>query len=115
MKASPNGIGPPQGKTADEIRATFHLPDDLTEEEKLEPLNNVTDDPRIRLLNRLYARKRRELAERKSNAALPPNQVDLPQILSCHVTAGLTSGCCHRTTAQRLWDRLRTAALSRNY
>jgi S-phase kinase-associated protein 1 len=35
------------------------------QEEKLEPLGNITDDPRIRLLNRLYARKRRELRERE--------------------------------------------------
>lgn len=53
-----------EGKTPEEIRETFHLPDDLTEEEKLEPLKNTTDDPRIRLLNRLYARKRKELKER---------------------------------------------------
>ncbi|GAA0185111.1 ubiquitin-protein ligase [Lithospermum erythrorhizon] len=33
-------------------------------EEKLEPLRNFTDDPRIRLLNRLYARKRNELHDR---------------------------------------------------
>ncbi|TMW95502.1 hypothetical protein EJD97_008740 [Solanum chilense] len=54
-----------EGKTPEEIRETFHLPDDLTEEEKLEPLRNMTDDPRIRLLNRLYARKRKELKERE--------------------------------------------------
>ncbi|XP_027358463.1 SKP1-like protein 21 isoform X2 [Abrus precatorius] len=54
-----------EGKTPEEIRETFHLPDDLTEEEKLEPLRNIADDPRIRLLNRLYARKRKELKERK--------------------------------------------------
>lgn len=35
------------------------------QEEKLEPLKNTTDDPRIRLLNRLYARKRKELKEKK--------------------------------------------------
>lgn len=52
------------GKTPEEIRETFHLPDDLTEEEKLEPIRNITDDPHIRLLNRLYARKRKELKER---------------------------------------------------
>ena len=40
-------------------RETFHLPDDLTEEEKLEPVKNATADPRIRLLNRLYAKKRK--------------------------------------------------------
>ncbi|URD85070.1 Skp1 [Musa troglodytarum] len=54
-----------EGKTPEEIRETFHLPDDLTEEEKLEPLKNVNDDPRIRLLNRLYAKKRKELKERQ--------------------------------------------------
>ncbi|XP_026656531.1 SKP1-like protein 21 isoform X1 [Phoenix dactylifera] len=54
-----------EGKTPEEIRETFHLPDDLTEEEKLEPLKNANDDPRIRLLNRLYAKKRKELEERQ--------------------------------------------------
>lgn len=54
-----------EGKTPEEIRETFHIPDDLTEEEKLEPLKNITDDPRIRLLNRLYARKRKELKEKE--------------------------------------------------
>ncbi|XP_031281086.1 SKP1-like protein 21 isoform X2 [Pistacia vera] len=53
-----------EGKSPEEIRETFHLPDDLTEEEKLEPLKNIADDPRIRLLNRLYAKKRKELRER---------------------------------------------------
>lgn len=52
-------------KTPEEIRETFHLPDDLTEEEKFEPLRNTTDDPGIRLSNRLYARKRKELRERQ--------------------------------------------------
>ncbi|CAJ1950151.1 unnamed protein product [Sphenostylis stenocarpa] len=54
-----------EGKTPEEIRDIFHLPDDLTEEEKLEPLRNITADPRIRLLNRLYAKKRKELKERE--------------------------------------------------
>ncbi|KAF3649962.1 SKP1-like protein 20 [Capsicum annuum] len=54
-----------EGKTPEEIRETFHLPDDLTEEEKLEPLKNITDDPRIRLLNRLYARKRKALHKKE--------------------------------------------------
>ncbi|KAH9677745.1 SKP1-like protein 21 [Citrus sinensis] len=67
-----------EGKTPEEIRETFHLPDDLTEEEKLEPLNNVTDDPRIRLLNRLYARKRKELKEREKlkNVEVEEEHVD---------------------------------------
>ncbi|MEW5307346.1 MAG: hypothetical protein WDW38_001268 [Sanguina aurantia] len=50
-----------EGKSPDEIREAFNLPDDLTEEEKLEPLRNVSDDPRLRLLNRLYAKKRKEI------------------------------------------------------
>ncbi|XP_020581126.1 SKP1-like protein 21 isoform X2 [Phalaenopsis equestris] len=54
-----------EGRTPEEIREIFHLPDDLTEEEKLEPLKNATNDPRIRLLNRLYAKKRKELKERQ--------------------------------------------------
>ncbi|KAL0412027.1 UNVERIFIED_CONTAM: SKP1-like protein 21 [Sesamum latifolium] len=54
-----------EGKSPEEIREIFHLPDDLTEEEKLEPIKNTMDDPRIRLLNRLYARKRKELKERE--------------------------------------------------
>lgn len=37
----------------------------MIQEEKLEPLRNITDDPRIRLLNRLYAKKRKELKERE--------------------------------------------------
>lgn len=37
----------------------------LIQEEKLEPIKNTMDDPRIRLLNRLYARKRKELKERE--------------------------------------------------
>ncbi len=44
--------------TAWQIREAFNLPDDLTEEEKLEPVRNLVDDPRLRLLNRLYAKKR---------------------------------------------------------
>ncbi|KAK4749714.1 hypothetical protein SAY87_027163 [Trapa incisa] len=67
-----------EGKTPEEIRETFHLPDDLTEEEKLEPLRNISDDPRIRLLNRLYARKRKELKEREKlkNAEVEEDRVD---------------------------------------
>lgn len=78
-----------EGTSPEEIRHTFHLPDDLTEvtpinylfiyycqshipwancllqEEKLEPLRIWTNDPHIRLLNRLYARKRKELKIRE--------------------------------------------------
>ena len=48
-----------EGKTPEQIRSTFHLPDDLTEEEKLEPIKNLGDDTRIRLLNRLYSKRRK--------------------------------------------------------
>ncbi|XP_010241867.1 PREDICTED: SKP1-like protein 21 isoform X1 [Nelumbo nucifera] len=67
-----------EGKSPEEIRETFHLPDDLTEEEKLEPLRNTADDPRIRLLNRLYARKRKELREREKlkNVEVEEERVD---------------------------------------
>nr|AIR72291.1 S-phase kinase-associated protein 1 [Allium cepa] len=51
-------------KSPEEVREIFHLPDDLTEEEKLEPFRNICD-PRIRLLNRLNAKKRKELEEEK--------------------------------------------------
>ncbi|CAI9274048.1 unnamed protein product [Lactuca saligna] len=62
-----------EGKTPEEIRHTFHLPDDLTEEEKLEPLRIRTNDPRIRLLNRLYARKRKELKIREKAKCMLQN------------------------------------------
>ncbi|MBA0831727.1 hypothetical protein Goarm_016170 [Gossypium armourianum] len=67
-----------EGKSPEEIREIFHLPDDLTEEEKLEPLKNTTDDPRIRLLNRLYAKKRKELKERQKlkNIEVEEERVD---------------------------------------
>ncbi|XP_042489221.1 SKP1-like protein 21 isoform X2 [Macadamia integrifolia] len=67
-----------EGKTPEEIRETFHLPDDLTEEEKLEPLRNTADDLRIRLLNRLYARKRKELKEKEKmkNVEVEEEHVD---------------------------------------
>lgn len=42
----------------------FHVKLVVLQEEKLEPLKNIADDPRIRLLNRLYAKKRKELQER---------------------------------------------------
>ncbi|KAF2315298.1 hypothetical protein GH714_038755 [Hevea brasiliensis] len=67
-----------EGKNPEEIREIFHLPDDLTEEEKLEPLKNTTDDPRFRLLNRLYAKKRKELKERQKlkNVVVEEESVD---------------------------------------
>ncbi|CAN7116131.1 unnamed protein product [Brassica rapa subsp. narinosa] len=55
-----------EGKTPEEMREILNFPDDLshlTDEEKLVPLNNTMDDPGIRLLNRLNAKKRKELKE----------------------------------------------------
>ena len=47
-----------EGKSPEQIRETFNLPDDLSAEEKLEPIMQDSHDPRIKLLNRLYAKKR---------------------------------------------------------
>ncbi|KAK1364372.1 Ubiquitin-protein ligase [Heracleum sosnowskyi] len=52
-----------EDESPEEIRRLFNFPDDLTEEEKLEPWKNAPDDSRIRLLNRLYAKKQKELKE----------------------------------------------------
>ncbi|KAI8026318.1 SKP1-like protein 21 [Camellia lanceoleosa] len=89
-----------EGKSPEEIRETFHLPDDLTEEEKLEPLKNITDDPRIRLLNRLYARKRKELQERDrlKNVEAEEERLDDRSLMTfCHLLMeecnGLDSVC----------------------
>ncbi|CAI9106396.1 OLC1v1005540C1 [Oldenlandia corymbosa var. corymbosa] len=55
-----------EGKSAEEMREALNLPDKLiTVEEKLEPIPNRTNCPHIRLLNRLFARKRKVLEERK--------------------------------------------------
>ena len=58
-----------EGKTPEEIRATFKLPDDLTEEEKLEPLKSGLADARIKLLNKLYAKKRQVGVRRPCSGA----------------------------------------------
>ncbi|KAL1322124.1 hypothetical protein AAHE18_14G174100 [Arachis hypogaea] len=67
-----------EGKSPEEIHGIFNLPDDLTEEKKLEPYKNTTADPRIRLLNRLYAKKRKELKEheRLKNVEVEEENVD---------------------------------------
>eukprot|EP00898_Chlorokybus_atmophyticus_P008889 jgi/Chlat1/9000/Chrsp94S08338 len=51
-------------------------------EEKLEPLRNTGDDPRIRLLNRLYAKKRKELQERKGPKEEIPKEPDAHKTLT---------------------------------
>ncbi|RHN67511.1 putative SKP1 component, dimerization [Medicago truncatula] len=50
-----------EGRSSEEIHDIFHLPDDLMEEEKLEQMLNITCDPSIRLMNCLYAKKRKQL------------------------------------------------------
>ncbi|KAI3937398.1 hypothetical protein MKW92_051014 [Papaver armeniacum] len=54
-----------EDKSPEEVREIFQMPDDLTEEEKLGPLKINADDPKIRMLNRLYAKKRKELKEKE--------------------------------------------------
>ncbi|XVF12523.1 hypothetical protein REPUB_Repub08aG0125700 [Reevesia pubescens] len=104
-----------EGKTPEEIRETFHLPDDLTEEEKLEPLKNITDDPRIRLLNRLYARKRKELKEREKlkNVEVEEEHVDersVDDILS-FINGGDQDSKGVRTTKNKKKNRRRKEQL----
>mmetsp|Transcript_17412 Transcript_17412/g.52206 ORF Transcript_17412/g.52206 Transcript_17412/m.52206 type:complete len:786 (+) Transcript_17412:529-2886(+) len=67
-----------EGKSPEEIRSTFNLPDDLTEEEKLEPLKSGLADARIKLLNKLYAKKRQNLAVKKAAIGKPAQLQALP-------------------------------------
>ncbi|AES67922.2 putative S-phase kinase-associated protein [Medicago truncatula] len=73
-------------RSPEEIRDMFHVSDDLTEEEKLEPIINVTNDPSIRLLNRLYAKKKKQLLEGpqriKKNVDVEEDQRSLDDLLS---------------------------------
>eukprot|EP00271_Cylindrocystis_brebissonii_P010465 TRINITY_DN2665_c0_g1_i2.p1 TRINITY_DN2665_c0_g1~~TRINITY_DN2665_c0_g1_i2.p1 ORF type:complete len:285 (-),score=54.14 TRINITY_DN2665_c0_g1_i2:255-1076(-) len=89
-----------EGKTPEEIRETFHLPDDLTEEEKLEPVKNTTYDPRIKALNTLYARKRKMLKERKAI-----------EVGYCSLSAGPASAhiCRAWTTSSRITQAIKAA------
>ncbi|CAL9143595.1 SKP1-like protein 20 isoform X1 [Musa acuminata AAA Group] len=67
-----------EGSSNDEIREIFRVPDDLTEEEKLEPLRNPTNNLYIRLLNQHLARKRKNMKEQKElkNVELEKKQED---------------------------------------
>ena len=73
-------------RSPEEIRDMFHVSDDLTEEEKLEPIINVTNDPSIRLLNRLYAKKKKELPEEperiKKNVDVEEDERSVDDLLS---------------------------------
>ncbi|XP_026444336.1 SKP1-like protein 21 [Papaver somniferum] len=70
-----------QGKTPEEIREKFHIPDDLTKEEKLEALKgDIADDPRIRMLNRIYDRKRNALKENKKLHKIADEVIEQQQV-----------------------------------
>ncbi|XP_074350999.1 SKP1-like protein 21 isoform X1 [Apium graveolens] len=100
-----------EGKTCKEIRETFHIPDDLTEEEKLEPLRNLGDDPRVRLLNRLYARKRKELKERQKakNVEVAEECVDKRPVddLLSFINGGDGDSKCVKTSKNKKKNRRR--------
>jgi len=73
-------------RSPEEIRDMFHVPDDLRKEEKLEPLINASNDPSIRLLNRLYAKKKKELLKEpkgiKKNVEVEEDERSLDDLLS---------------------------------
>lgn len=62
--------------TDEEIRQTFGLPDDITEEDKWKPITIGTNDPQVRLLNILAERKRKELKEKLKNVSVEAPCVD---------------------------------------
>lgn len=99
-----------EGKTPEEIRETFHLPDDLTEEEKLEPVRNLADDPRIRLLNRLYAKKRKvspsgKLCIHCSQMAWPCQPIiEMQEDLSCRWDGVTSFAGCLLQSLQGCWS-----------
>jgi len=113
-----------EGKSPEEIRSTFDLPDDLTEEEKLAPIEFGLDDSRVRLLNSLYARKRSELEDAKRCAALPPmprqdDQRDLDDLLGFIEggegaggggSAGSGAGAVPRTMSKKAAKKARAKA-----
>lgn len=73
-----------QGKSPEEIRAAFSLPDDLTEEEKLKPVRNAADDLRLRMLNSLYAKKREVAASVEYRCKCrPATLLGLPHSSAC--------------------------------
>ncbi|KAI5444235.1 hypothetical protein KIW84_012742 [Lathyrus oleraceus] len=52
-------------QTPEEISRIIDLCENITKEKKLEPdTNKITDDPRMRLLNKLHAKKEKELKEK---------------------------------------------------
>ena len=79
-----------------QIRATFHLPDDLTEEEKLEPIKNLGDDSRIRLLNRLYSKRRKV---RRHSLPRPPDELTV----ACLESEAARLQCASRLVGQPAW------------
>ena len=91
------------------IRDAFGLPDDLTEEEKLEPIACDADDLRTRQYNNLLARKRKQLADSK----VRPVGVELRffQFHSSPRPNTLTWPCAFASRENQLRRRRRTLAL----
>ncbi|KAI3829241.1 hypothetical protein L1987_03359 [Smallanthus sonchifolius] len=67
-----------EGSTTEEIHQAFELPDDLTEEYQWKPITVATDDPQVRLLNKLGERKQQELGQKDKlkNVAVEAPHVD---------------------------------------
>ena len=95
-----------EGKSPEEIRTTFNLPDDLTEEEKLEPLKSGLADARIKLLNKLYAKKRQVCCSTWLTALLPKVQgrVHSSCVRSWHASV------CQDSAGERIWARWHSTA-----
>ncbi|KAI3693384.1 hypothetical protein L6452_33219 [Arctium lappa] len=49
-----------EGKSIEEIRQTLDLPDDVIEEESWKPMKIASNDPQVRLWNKLHAKKMKE-------------------------------------------------------
>ncbi|XP_022888436.1 SKP1-like protein 21 [Olea europaea var. sylvestris] len=121
-----------EGKTPEEIHETFHyllLEDEkiysphrlslsdtviicILQEEKLQPLKNVSNDPRIRLLNRLYARKRKELKDGQNPKNIeveeeqPVDELSVDDLLS-FINGGIGDSKGARTTKNKRKGRRR--------
>eukprot|EP00741_Cyanophora_paradoxa_P016255 tig00000197_g15694.t1 len=66
-----------EGKNPDEIRETFNIQNDLSLEEQYAPIPFGLEDARVRLLNQLYAKKRRELEDSKRPQLTAPEPKDI--------------------------------------
>jgi len=64
-----------EGRSLEEIRDIVLWFDDLTEEEKLESIINITCDSKIRLLNRLYLNRHKERERVLENVRVKQEEV----------------------------------------